>query len=124
MYFTVNSLEALIKVIIPHFEKYPLLTKKRADFLLFKLIVGIMYNKQHLNIEGLQKVISFKAAMNNGLTPILIKHFPNITPAERPAIDLQENFEPYWVAGFVETEGCFFINTIKSKLYKTGYQIK
>lgn len=85
-----------------------------------------MYNKQHLNLEGLQKVIStrLKAAMNNGLTSILIKHFPNITPAERPSIELQENLDPNWVAGFVEAEGCFFINTIKSKLYKTGYQIK
>lgn len=92
----------------------------------FKQIVGIMYNKQHLNLEGLQKVIStrLKAAMNNGLTSILIKHFPNITPAERPSIELQENLDPNWVAGFVEAEGCFFINTIKSKLYKTGYQIK
>lgn len=36
-----------------------------------------MYNKQHLKIEGLHKVISLKGAMNNGLTTILIKHFPN-----------------------------------------------
>lgn len=124
MYFTVNSLEALIKVIIPHFEKYPLLTKKQADFLLFKQIVGTMYNKQHLSIEGLKKVVSLKGAMNNGLTPILIKYFPNINPVERPVIKLQENLDPYWVAGFVEAEGCFFITAIKSKSYKTGYQIQ
>lgn len=42
---------------------------------------------------------------------------------ERPSIELQ-NLDPYWLAGFVEAEGCFFITTIKSKLYKTGYQIK
>jgi hypothetical protein len=124
VYFTVNSLEDQIKVIIPHFEKYPLLTKKQADFLLFKQIVGIMYNKQHLSVEGLQKVISLKGAMNNGLTPILIEYFPNINPEERPEIKLQENLDPYWVVGFAEAEGCFFISTIKSKFYKTGYQIQ
>ena len=31
---------------------------------------------------------------------------------------------PYWITGFVEAEGCFFINIIKSEGYKIGYQIK
>ena len=30
--YTVSSLPDLINVIIPHFDKYPLLTQKRADF--------------------------------------------------------------------------------------------
>jgi hypothetical protein len=94
VYFTVNSLESLIKVIIPHFDKYPLLTEKQADYELFKQIVSIMYNKQHLSIEGLQKVINLKIAMNKGLTPILIEHFPNINPVERPAKKLQESLDP------------------------------
>jgi hypothetical protein len=124
VYFTVNSIKDLMEVIIPHFDKYPLSTEKQADYELFKQIVSIMYNKQHLNIEGLHKVLSFKASMNNGLTPVLIEHFPNINPSERPAIKTQERLDPHWVAGFVEAEGCFSISTIKSELYKTGYQIK
>lgn len=35
--FTVQSLKDLTNIIIPHIMKYPLLTQKRADFLLFKL---------------------------------------------------------------------------------------
>jgi hypothetical protein len=127
VYFTVKSVKDIVNVIIPHFDKYPLLTEKQADFELFKQIVIMMHNKQHLNKIGLNKIISLKASLNWGLTPLLLKHFPNINPIERP---IRKNFfdtknvNPYWVTGFVEAEGCFFINTIKSKAYKTEYQIK
>ena len=100
VYFTVNSVKDLINVIIPHFDKYPLLTKKQADYEIFKHIVRIMYNKQHLSTEGLNKVISLKASLNKGLTPLLTKNFPNVNPEERPVI---KSFlkDPSWVAGFV-----------------------
>ena len=124
VYLTVGSLKDLTNVIIPHFENFPLLTKKQADYELFKEIAGVMYNKQHLGQEGLTKVVKLKTAMNKGLTPILSENFPDIKPVERPSIKLQVSLDPNWVAGFVEAEGCFFITTIKSKLYKTGYQIK
>jgi hypothetical protein len=34
--YSVESMKALKSVIIPHFDKYPLITPKRSDFLLFK----------------------------------------------------------------------------------------
>ena len=40
-----------------HFYKYTLLTKKRADFILFKTIIILMSKKEHLQIEGLKKII-------------------------------------------------------------------
>jgi len=51
--FSVRKIEDLINIIIPHFEKYPLLTKKAADFILFKQIIELMKNKEHLSINGL-----------------------------------------------------------------------
>lgn len=51
--FRVNSLQDLTKKIIPHFEKYPLLTP--ADFKLFKQVIELMQNKAHLTTEGLKK---------------------------------------------------------------------
>lgn len=123
VYFTVNSVKDLVNVIIPHFDKYPLLTEKQADYEIFKQIVIIMYNKQHLSTEGLNKVISLKASLNKGLTPFVTKHFPNVNPMERPVIKSYLK-DPYWAAGFVEAEGCFHIAIIKSKTYKTGYQIQ
>ena len=46
MCYQVLSLQDIINVIIPHFEKYPLLTQKRADFLLFKAVVELVAKKR------------------------------------------------------------------------------
>jgi hypothetical protein len=85
--FRVHNLDDIVKIILPHFNEYPLLSKKRADFLLFKEIVLLMYNnKAHLNKEGLQKIISLKASLNNGLTAVLTEAFPFTVSAPRPKI--------------------------------------
>ena len=41
-------------MIIDHFDKYPLITQKRADFILFKSIVEMLNRKEHLTEEGLR----------------------------------------------------------------------
>lgn len=41
-----------MKVIIPHFDKYPLATQKLADYMLFKEIVSLMKIKEHLTLDG------------------------------------------------------------------------
>lgn len=125
VYFTVKSVKDLMNVIIPHFEKYPLLTKKSVDFELFKEIVTIMYNKQHLDTDGLNKVMMLKYSLNKGLTPFLSENFPNVNPIE---VSVRKygfnNVNPHWITGFVEAEGCFHIAIIKSKAYKLGCQIR
>lgn len=123
VYFSVKSLKEIVDIIIPHFDKYTLLTEKQSDYELFKEIVLIMQEKQHLNTEGLNKIISLKACLNKGLTPLLTSYFPNIDPVER---SVRENFflivDPYWITGFVEAEGCFSISVKKSNTYKIGFQ--
>jgi hypothetical protein len=91
--YTVKSLYDLKNVIIPHFIKYPLLTQKLADFLLFQMVVEIKEKKEHLTLEGLSKIISIRASMNKGLTDILKSNFPNITPVERPIIYLPNTLD-------------------------------
>jgi hypothetical protein len=48
-------------VIIEHFDKYPLITQKRADFELFKMVVKMLNDKSHLTIEGIEKIVAIKA---------------------------------------------------------------
>jgi hypothetical protein len=62
--FNVYSLKEISNVIISHFDKYPLITHKQADYLLFKEIINIMLNKEHLTIEGLNKIIGIKTSLN------------------------------------------------------------
>lgn len=43
-----------------------------------------MVNKEHLTMEGLKKILSFKYSMNLGLSEGLKKNFTEIIPVERP----------------------------------------
>ena len=49
-----------LAVIIDHFDNYPLITQKQGDYLLFKRVVNIINNKEHLTISGLQKILSIR----------------------------------------------------------------
>ena len=62
--FRVSGLEDL-KVIINHFDKYPLLTNKQSDYHHLKDDVNLMEQERHLTIEGLNKIMSIKAVLNN-----------------------------------------------------------
>jgi hypothetical protein len=84
--YRVGSLKDLNEKIIPHFDKYPLLTQKKADFILFKKIISLINNKEHLTLEGLQKILCIKSSLNLGLSDELKNIFPNIKPVERPLI--------------------------------------
>ena len=46
--------------------------------------------------------------------------FPNNIPAARNLILPTKDFNPFWVAGFVDGEGCFYVKTSKTKL---GYKV-
>jgi hypothetical protein len=109
--FRVSSLKALTNVIIPHFDKYPLLTQKYADFKMFKHVVELMVNKEHLTPEGLQKIINLKASINKGLPDNLKAAFPDTKPVQRPVVELRSIPDPHWIAGFTSAEGSFMVKT-------------
>jgi len=114
----VSSVKDLL-VIIDHFDKYPLITQKLADYLLFKRVFELMNRKEHLTSEGLIRIIAIRASMNNGLSPELKAAFPNIIPAPRPLIESTEIKDSNWLAGFIEGEGCFLV-AIQKSTTKTG----
>jgi len=112
--YTVGSIKDLSNVIIPHLLKYPLITQKKADFLLLTKVVDIIIRKDHLTLEGLQKIVALKASMNWGLPEELKKAFPNTQAIERPLIENQKVINFGWLAGFTTGEGCFQIKSFKS----------
>jgi len=69
-----------LAVIINHFDKYPLISQKQADYLLFKQTFVLFNNKEHLTMEGLEKLIAIKASINRGLSEELKAAFPNVIP--------------------------------------------
>ncbi len=62
--YEVRSIDDLIQVIIPHFERFPLQTTKRKDFQKFKTICRLVKAKHHLNPQYLQKIIDLAYSMN------------------------------------------------------------
>jgi len=121
--YEVKSVKDLVNVIIPHFDKYPLITQKHADFLLFKSIVLLISQKEHTNMEGLKKIVGIRASLNRGLPPTLQALFPDITPVERPLGKDKEISDPNWLAGFTAGEGCFSVIISKSNTIRTGHQV-
>ena len=65
--FRIQSTKDLAKI-VAHLDLYPLKTKKRSDYLLFKEILNLILNKEHLTISGLQICVAIKASMNLGLS--------------------------------------------------------
>lgn len=92
--YVVTSLKGFTNVIIPHFNKYPLITHKQIDFYLFKLGVELLNAKEHLTLEGINKFVSIKASINKGLSPSLEEAFPNCTPHPKPSLLFTEIQDP------------------------------
>lgn len=92
--FKARSLDDL-QVIIAHFDKYPLITKKQADFVLFKSVVNKLSLKEHLKLEGFKEIVNIRASINLGLTDALKKAFPETAPVPRPTVKDVKVINPY-----------------------------
>jgi LAGLIDADG endonuclease len=99
--FTVSKLSDLINIIIPHFDKYPLVGSKHLDFLDFKKSVFL------LSEHNLEKILLIKDKMNKKRSyEERWNYLDNLT------FDLK----PEWIQVFVDGEGtfqCRIADTIK-----------
>jgi len=108
--FKLNELEK----VIPHFESYPLLTKKYADFELFRQIILILKEESPLSEQGFIKVLNFRYNLNKGISEELKVLYPNLEPALR--LEVPEGvIHPEWLVGFVDGEGSFNVITVEKK---------
>ena len=101
-----------ISILIDHFDKYPLITQKFADYLLFKSAFDVIKNKEHLTLDGLYKLLAIRGAMNKGLPETLKYAFTNITSVERPSGLDSKIPDPNWLAGFTTAEGSFMVRVM------------
>lgn len=114
--YVVTSIKDINKI-LQHLDNYPLITQKKADYILFKQIVELIQRKEHLTAspEGLKKILAMRASLNLGLSDKLKEAFPEIVAVKRPLIENKIMPDPFWFAGFASGESNFNVQISKSK---------
>ena len=112
--YVVESIKEL-QVIVDHFNKYPLVTEKASDFLIFRKCFEILKQREHLTEKGLLSLIGLKSSLNWGLSLSLKKAFPNVIFVDRPLFKFNGIPDPYWISGFTSGDGSFHLNIKKSE---------
>ena len=123
--FRVESIKDL-QIIINHFENYPLISAKVTDYILFKKALDIIELQEHLNQEGLLKLVGIKASLNLGLNSHLKEAFPNWENIQynKPDYIFSGIPNPNWMAGFCSGDGSFNIKISKSSTSKLGSRVQ
>jgi hypothetical protein len=86
--YKVDSFDELIKIIIPHFEKYPLLSsnKSKSYFLFKKSIELITNNKRKITIDIFKQILALKICFKLGSKAKVFDQYTDILPYESSAI--------------------------------------
>jgi len=114
-------------IIRKHFEVYPLLTYKLVYFKLWCTVLDLMFNKDHLTIEGINKIVALKEHSYKGLNESLKLALPDYLnylqpcPAYNPDF---ENLNIHWLCGFINADGHFKVEVSKDSKYKLGERCK
>jgi hypothetical protein len=66
MAYRVRSIKHLNERIVPFFEKHPLKSKKRQDFMKFRRVLRMMAAGDHLTPHGVEEIRRIAAGMNRG----------------------------------------------------------
>ena len=62
--YEVRDLASLLTKVIPHFERYPLMSSKRRDFETFATICRLLERQRHLTRDGLHQIAALAMTMN------------------------------------------------------------
>jgi hypothetical protein len=111
-------------VIIDHFDRYPLISAKVVDYILFKQCYNLIVLKEHLTIDGLLKLVDIKASLNLGLPQALQEALPTVTPVIRPSYAFSGITDPQWLAGFASGDGSFGVKIASSDTTKMGKRVQ
>ena len=70
-----------------------------------------MNHKEHLTLEGLQKILRIKCYLKLGLSDEIKTNFPNIRTMDRPLVARPKinDIDPNRISGFTSGEGCFHV---------------
>jgi hypothetical protein len=78
-----------LKIIINHFNNYPLLTTKFISYTLFVKIYKLMELKSHLNVEGFLEIASLINKLNKPLSIDILKGLSELGKLDLSNISLE-----------------------------------
>ena len=110
-----------LRIIIKHFNEYPLYTSKSINFLYFCEILNLMDQKQHTNVTGFLKLASLINKLNNPLSESLLEKLAplGIIPSVElelssvESLNIKDKLDPWWISGFATDESSFTFFTRK-----------
>jgi len=119
--FKITKLEHIGSIIIPIFNKYPLLTSKQFNYERFKKSYFIMTNNNLSSLEKNSKLNELKLlkVKSSYISPIFEKSLFDFRNIENIK-NIPNMLTKPWLVGFIEAEGSFYIT---KKGYEMGFGI-
>lgn len=108
--FKIRDFDSIINIIIPHFDKYPLLTKKHKDYLLFREAALIHHdyfkNGSHnkWGTSHANTIEDYRIRLNSGRMDFFNAGIVYKSQELDSVTNSQFNA---WLPGFVDGDGCF-----------------
>lgn len=62
--FEVRSIADLVTKVVPHFQAFPLRSSKQRDVELFGSVCQLVYDRHHLEYEGMKAIVELAMRMN------------------------------------------------------------
>jgi hypothetical protein len=132
--FEVTRIEELYKIIIPHFNKYPLFCSKLHAFNLFSKIVYFLFNKEKRTLEGRRELLKMALSMNATTNrtekrlDLLFSLLSIKTNKDKKLIlntikTVDTVLSNDNIAGIIDGDGSFYVNFNKDGSIKTGFSI-
>lgn len=67
--------------------------------------------------------MNYEKVGGDGVSKKVLEHYPNITPVDKPHVNLPSNLHPHWVSGFVAGDGGFSVYVKSAKDYSIGEKV-
>jgi len=119
--YRLRNLDTINEIIFPIFDKYPLLTNKNFDYLKFKKAYKIMTDLSISNEKKDALLLTLKCQKKpkNYISPVWekVNYVVNDTNTAKSIMS------KYWLVGFTEAEGSFYIVKKNSTRLVHGFEI-
>ena len=87
--FSVKRRSELTGVIVPFFEQHPLITAKRADFMMFASVLRMMEKGAYLTEDGLRRIAAVTEQMNRRARSRFVESSEAIRRPARTDVELK-----------------------------------